>query len=193
LFVESPGISASMSAWIGPAIVAALIGCLTTMLGWTVSYRQLRNLESVKRREKIVDYQTALRAEIRSYRARLSQVDLQALRHGVVERMREDVSYTPFIPLEAPHHIFPEIARDIHILPTEVIDPVVVFYSQTSAIAQLTADLRSNAYGKLATERKIKLYEDYVGLLVHAVTLSEQALGRLDERLSNLASDRSVR
>jgi hypothetical protein len=182
-----------MSAWIGPAIVAALIGCLTTMVGWSVSYRQLRNLELVKRREKIVDYQTALRAEIRSYRARLSQVDLPVHRDSVVERMRANVSFTPFVPLEPPHHIFPEIARDIHILPTEVIDPVVVFYSQTSAIAQLTADLRSDAYAKLSTERKIRLYEDYVELLIHAVTLAEQALEQLDERSSNLASDPSVR
>lgn len=57
-----------MSAWIGPAIVAALIGCLTTMLGWSVSFRQLRKLETTRRNEKIIDYQTALRAEIRSYR-----------------------------------------------------------------------------------------------------------------------------
>ncbi|MET0481969.1 MAG: hypothetical protein ABWZ27_03525 [Aestuariivirgaceae bacterium] len=112
-----------MSAWIGPAIVAALIGCLTTMLGWSVSFRQLKNLETVKRRERIVDYQTALCAEIRSYRARLRQVDLQAHRHEVVEHMRTDVLYIPFVPLEEPHHIFQGIAREIHILPAEVIDP----------------------------------------------------------------------
>ena len=178
-----------MSAWIGPAIVAALIGCLTTMLGWSVSYRQLRSIESVKRKEKIVDYQTALRAEIRSYRARLCQADLATHRESVTKRMWADDSFTPFIPLEAPHLIFSEIAKDIHILPTQVIDPVVIFYSQLSVIAHLAVDLRSDAYGTLSKERKIGLYEDYIGLLVHALALSEQALATLDERLSNLVSD----
>jgi hypothetical protein len=70
-----------------------------------------------------------------------------------------------------------------------VIDPVVVFYSQITAIAQLTVDLRSDAYEKLSKERKVRLYEDYVGLLIHAVALSEQALEKLDEGLDNLASD----
>jgi hypothetical protein len=91
-----------MSAWIGPAIVAALIGCLTTMLGWSVSYRQLRNLETARRKEKIVDYQTALRAEIRSYRARFEHMDPIAYRNQIVALIDADPSYTLFLPLKEP-------------------------------------------------------------------------------------------
>jgi hypothetical protein len=176
-----------MSAWIGPAIVAALIGCLTTMLGWSVSYRQLRRLETSKRKEKIVDYQTALRAEIRSYRARFEHMDPIAHRDLIVALIDADPSYTPFLPLEAPQLIFAEIAKEIHILPTEVIDTVVLFYAQTATVTQLTADLRSEEFNRLAGERKASLYEDYFSLLLHTRNLADQALERLDNDLNNRA------
>jgi hypothetical protein len=176
-----------MSAWIGPAIVAAFIGCLTTMLGWSVSYRQLRNLESAKRKEKFVDYQTALRAEIRSYRARFEQMNFNAYCDQVVTLIEADPAYTPFVPLEAPQRIFAEIAKEVRILPTEIIDTVILFYAQTATVAQLTSDLRSEAFTRLSGERKAQLLKDYYALLIHTCKLADQALKRLDDAISNLA------
>jgi hypothetical protein len=176
-----------MSAWIGPAIVAAFIGCLTTMLGWSVSYRQLRRLETSKRKEKIVDYQTALRAEIRSYRARFEQMDFKAYCDQVVALIKADPAYTPFVPLEAPQRIFIEIAKEIHILPTEVIEPIILFYAQTATVAQLTCDLRSEAFNRISGERKVQLLKDYYALLLHTCTLADKALERMDDAISNSA------
>jgi hypothetical protein len=176
-----------MSAWIGPAIVATLIGCLTTMLGWSVSYRQLRNLETVKRREKIVDYQTALRAEIRSYRARFEHMNPIAHRDGIIALIESDPSFTPFLPLEIPLLIFSEIAKEIHILPTAVIDIVVLFYAQAATIAQLTLDLRSGEFNALPRERKAGLYMDYYSLLLHTRELADEALDRLEDGLNSPA------
>jgi hypothetical protein len=176
-----------MSAWIGPAIVAALIGCLTTMLGWSVSYRQLRNLESVKRREKIVDYQTALRAEIRSYRARFEHMNPIAYRDAIIALIETDPSFTPFLPLEPPMLIFSEIVKEIHILPTEVIDTVVLFYAHITTIAQLTMDLKSEHFNALPRERKAGLYMDYYNLLLLTRGLADEALDILEDGLNSLA------
>jgi len=176
-----------MSAWIGPAIVAALIGCLTTMLGWSVSYRQLRNLELVKRKEKIVDYQTALRAEIRSYRARFEYMNPIAYRDAIIALIETDPSFTPFLPLETPLLIFSEIAKEIHILPTEVIDTVVLFYAQAAMIVQLTMDLRSEDFHDLARDRKAGLYQDYYSVLLYTRKLADEALDRLENGLNNPA------
>ena len=174
-----------MSAWIGPAIVAALIGCLTTMLGWSVSFRQLRKLETTRRNEKIIDYQTALRAEIRSYRARFEHMDFNAYRDQVVSLIKADPAYIPFVPLEAPQRIFIEIAKEVHILPTKVIEPIILFYAQTATVAQLTSDLRSEAFNRISGERKSQLLEDYYDLLLHTRTLADKALEKLDDAINN--------
>jgi hypothetical protein len=173
-----------MSAWIGPAIVAALIGCLTTMLGWSVSFRQLRNLETTRRKEKIIDYQTALRAEIRSYRARFERMDPMGHRDTIIALIESDPSFTPFLPLEIPLLIFSEIAKEIHILPTAVIDAVVLFYAQAATIAQLTLDLRSRGFNALPWERKAGLYKDYYRLLLYTRELADEALERLEDGLN---------
>jgi hypothetical protein len=176
-----------MSAWIGPAIVAAFIGCLTTMLGWSVSFRQLKNLETVRRREKIIDYQAALRAEIRSYRARFEHMNPVAYRDAILELIVTDPSFTPFIPIETPLLIFSEIVKEIHILPTEVIDTVVLFYAHTAMIAQLTLDLKSEQFNALPRERKAGRYMDYYSLLLLARDLADETLDILEYGLNSPA------
>ena len=59
----------------------------------------------------------ALRAEIRSYRARFEHMDFNAYRDQVVTLIKADPAYIPFVPLEAPQRIFIEIAKEVHILP----------------------------------------------------------------------------
>ena len=64
-----------MAAWIGPAIVVAVISALVTAAGWLVAHRQTMRAEALRRRERVVDVQTALRAEIRSHPHQARSID----------------------------------------------------------------------------------------------------------------------
>jgi hypothetical protein len=57
-----------VDAWVGPAIVAAVISGLVSLIVVQLNFRQGRRLEQARRDEKVRDFQIAIRAEIRSER-----------------------------------------------------------------------------------------------------------------------------
>ena len=68
-----------MGGWVGPAIIAAVISSLVSAAGWYVSYWTTIQTDHRRRREKVRDFQIALRAEIRSelHDLRTDDVDQQ--------------------------------------------------------------------------------------------------------------------
>lgn len=122
---------------------STLIGILGVVLGVLLSNVAVRILEYVRRRERIQDVSTAIRAEIRSHRQRLLLFKGGAAEH-IVERILADKNYTPFVPSEGKSFILDAIVGEIHILPTEVIDAVVYYYRQIEALSQFAEDLRSD-------------------------------------------------
>jgi hypothetical protein len=47
-------------------------------------------------------------------------------------------------------------------LPIQVIDPVVLFFSQLETIRAFVEDLRSEEFARLEKSRKIAMYRDYI-------------------------------
>jgi len=185
------------SVWIGPVIVAAVISSAVTALGWLVAHRQSIRLEKLRRDERVQDVQTAVLAEIRANLAQLQRIDLEQDADAVAGRIRDGAGqakpFTPFVPSEVDTFVLNAIVSDIHILPTDVIDDVIVYYRQVRAIANLVDDLRSDRYQTLEADRKIEVYRDYIGLLVHARTLGEQAVKvLLGDNLNSSAAGRSA-
>lgn len=136
---------------------SALIGILGVVLGVLLSNIAARLLEYVRRRERIQDVSTAIRAEIRSHRQRL----LLFKRDGadsIVEHILESPDYTPFVPREGKSFILDAIVGDIQILPTDVIDPVIYYYRQIEALGQFAGDLRSDRFATLEPQRKAEMY-----------------------------------
>jgi hypothetical protein len=173
-----------MAAWVGPAIVAAFISALVTAIGWYVGHRQDVRREAAKRIERIRDVQTAILAEIRANRHRLHAVDLEAHAALVAAKMNADPAFTPFVPREVPAFLIDALMGEIHILPTGIIDPVILYYRQALTLSQLADDLRSERFEKLETNRKVELYNDYIGLMVYARTLADRAIDALDSSLA---------
>lgn len=171
-----------MAAWIGPAIVAAVISALVTGIGWFVSERQAVRREAGRRRERVVDMQTALLAEIRAQAFRLD--DLRSTSASLMEAMRADPTYTPFIPHEVESMIFRSLVGELHLLPTFVIDPVVLYYQQVAAVAGLVADMAGERYGALDWERKLTIYKDYTALLMYKAVLGRMAVEAIRRSLN---------
>lgn len=183
-----------LSAWVGPAIIATLIASLVQIIGWQIEHRHERRRQTDMRREKIVDVQTAIRAEIRSHRHRLLQflaVDLSALPSGP-----ED-DFLPVVPSEVRPFVLDAILRDIHILPTDVIDPVIVYYRQVEALIRLVEDLRSDRFREMTGDRRVAMYRDYIGMGVYAAELAADAIAAINrdlgvaDRVSSSGADRS--
>lgn len=84
------------AAWIGPAIVAAVISALVTGASWFVSERQAARREAKRRGERVRDMQTGLLAEIRASRHRVEDVGLYGAL--VDQQMAADETYLPFGP-----------------------------------------------------------------------------------------------
>ena len=167
-----------MEAWIGSAVVAVVISSLVTIAGWYATHRSERLLQAARRQERIQDIQTALLADIRSTKHRFQEVDLD--RHleqvtALITGAHDGKSYTPFVPREPGSLLWASIVPEVHILPNEVIDPVVLFFSQLESIRHFVDDLRSDSFDQMEQSRKLLMFQDYVRMMKFLVQLGDEA------------------
>lgn len=153
-----------VEAWVGPAIVAAVISSIIGAIGWFVTYRLTISLDERRRAEKIRDFQIALRAEIWSELANLERFDLDALYADVVKRYQADEAYSVSVPRLARQIVFETVAGEIHILPEAVIGPVVLYARQREVVESMTKDIQDGRFATLAKDRQLAMYRDYLGL-----------------------------
>jgi hypothetical protein len=180
------------------AVIAVVISSLVTVAGWYISLRHERRREAERREEKIWDYQTALLADIRSTSSQFANVDFD--RHlddviALIEGASQDHPYTPFVPRAPGSLMWQSISQEVHILPTEVIDPVVLFFSQLETIRNFVEDLRSDQFARLEKSRKVAMYRDYIRMWRLASRQATEAQGALRNALglSPLSSSGQVR
>ena len=150
-----------MDAWIQSAVIAVVISSFITVIGWFVAHGSERRLEAARRQEKIQDFQTALLADIRSTISRFTDLDYD--RHledvvALIESAPRDRPYTPFVPREPGSLVWPSVAGEVHILPNQVIDAIVVYFSQLETIRLFVEDLRTELFAGLEPHRKADMY-----------------------------------
>jgi hypothetical protein len=177
--------------WIGPAILAAFISGLVSLLVVQLDFRQSRKSEHLRRAEKIRDFQIALRAEIRGELSNLSSYDFPSLLKDVRSRYKSEPGYSVSVPRLARHLIFEAIVGEIHILPEAVIDPVVLYARQRQAVESLVDDMRDRSFRELSTDRQLAIYEDYIRMWETWRDLAAQAEAALNEQLGSIAGSRS--
>lgn len=190
-----------LDAYISPQPQQALIAGLFIAIGWWVVALQNRRRDSHLRAERVRDVQRALYAEIRAYLAALRRDDIGAYGARIMERILSETGYFPVIPTERNDAIFRAIVDNIHLLPRDTVDPVVLYYSQLNAISALIDDLRALQVDKIGAERAAAIYHDYISMKLEALELGDEALrairanidGRSTKaRFSNPASGRYV-
>jgi hypothetical protein len=167
-----------MDGWIQSAVIAVVISSLVTVAGWYIALNHERRREAERREERIWDYQTALLSDIRSTSAQFAHVDID--RHltevvSLIQNAPEDRPYTPFVPRAPGSIMWNSIAQEVHILPNEVIDRVVLFFSQLETIRLFVEDLRSERFARLEKHRKTAMYSDYIRMWKLAARQAEEA------------------
>jgi hypothetical protein len=174
-----------VEAWVGPVIIAALVSGLVSVFGWSVAYRQSLELEQRRRQEKIHDFLIALRAEIRGELKDLNdfnQTDEMLTR--IRENYDRNKDYSVTVPSVTPHVVFEAIVSNIHILPEEVIDDVVLYHAQHNAIARLAEDTRVDRFRSLSPEYQMQMYEDYLNMRAYQHTLANDAVEKLQAAIA---------
>lgn len=169
--------------WVGPAVVAAVVSAIVTGLGWIVGHERERAVEERRRRDKIVDMQKALRAEIRTRLDQLTESELEAHLAAMRARMAAEPDFFPFPPREAEDVVFTAMVETIDLLPTGSVEAVVSCYAQLGAVAAFAEDLRSDAFRALPKARRDDAYGHFIAMKVRAREKCEAALGALGREI----------
>ncbi len=167
-----------------PRIWQALIAGSFVALGWVVNGWRNRREARTRRRERVRDVQKAIYAEIRAYLEVLRRDRLDTYGANILSRIKSGGDgthkFVPFIPTEHNSIVFEAIVEDIHVLPRATIDPIVLYYSQLTAINALIADLRSDGYANMDAGRRAAMYADYISMKVAALEMGEDALQEIE-------------
>lgn len=159
-----------------PRVAQALIAGAFVALGWLVNGQANRRRDAALRTERVRDVQRALFAEIRAYLAALKSLDLTMYGGEIERRILTEPGYFPVIPTEKNDSIFKAIISDIHVLPRQVVDPVVLYYSQIEALHAIIADLRALDVSQIGPQRAAAIYRDYIRMKRTAIDLGEEAM-----------------
>lgn len=181
---------APFDQYLSPQAQQAVIAGLFLSVGWWVVARQNRARDAILRAERVRDVQRAVFAEIRAYLAVLRRDDVGAYGARIGQRILTEPGYFPVIPTEHNDAIFRAIIGDIHVLPRDTVDPVVLYYSQLNAIAAMIRDLRELDVARIGAERAAGMYHDYISMKIEALEMGEQALDAIRANLDGRGSKR---
>lgn len=181
-----------MELWIGPVIIAAAVSGVISVVGWFVTSWQAIRLEHRRRKERVHDFQVALRAEIASDRLGFVFTDNDALLRDVAAKYGSDPTYRPIVPHLASNVVFDAIVPEIHVLPADVIEPVIRYARLHQVLAKFVDDLRAATANGLPAQRAIVMFTDYFEMLGRLEARAEAAIAALDVSLrpSKRAADR---
>ena len=158
-------------------LLQAVLAGAFLAFGWLFNGWQNRREAKRLREEKLRDFHRAIYAEIASYMETLGGTEaLEQYRDDVIAKMEADDSYVPLIPRERNDEIFRALVAEISILPRVTIDPIVIYYSQITAIEEIIQDLRGERFRALSVARRIAMYRDYISLKIQAFEDGHYAL-----------------
>lgn len=171
-------------------VAGAFIG-----LGWAAAFLTNEYRRWKDRQEERIDLQLALRAEISDFAARFSEAELVAEREAGPALIRAagdepGEARIVFVPRPKPSAIFEAVGDRITGLGADVTDPVIWFYSQIIDVQAFVDDLRSEAFGRLAAERRALAYGDYLEMLIEARRRADYAIEALTDALGDGAKRR---
>ncbi|MEM8850974.1 MAG: hypothetical protein AAGE03_13190 [Pseudomonadota bacterium] len=155
----------------------ALIAGSVIATGWLATAVFGETGRRAAKAERTRDSHKALFAEIQNalsafYGEGQAEADAAAL----IDRMRADPDFVPFIPREHHDRVYGALMDEIEVLPRQTIDAVVAFYAQVAAIQFLAEDMRADGFGSLPQDRRIAIYEDYVAMRLRAFAMGQYVL-----------------
>lgn len=155
----------------------AMIAGLVIAVGWLTTAIFAELAKARRRAERLRDYHKAIYAEIGNTLESLWDADeTESYVAELIDRMQRDESYVPFIPREQHDHVYDAVITELDVLPRQSIDAIVAYYSLIKSVSALAEDMRGETFKKLATDRRVAMYSDYVGMRKQAFLFGKHAL-----------------
>ena len=98
----------------------------------------------------------------------------------VAASLAADPGYLPLLPRLASNSIFEVVVKEIHLLPGNVISPVVHYERLRQTLEQFVEDSRSLTHRDLSAERRLLIYSDYAATYDRLEGLARHALRALE-------------
>lgn len=187
LGVVSVALPVSVTVFIFPGlsddIRAVLFGALVGAVGWTITY--LQGLSQAE--EDQLDLLEALRAEMMVVLTGLDKNPPLATADRIdvliAAALANGDDYTPYIPLPSRPVVFEALAGRVDQMPTEVVDPVVKYYSLTADVLAYWENLRSAPFLALTLRRRQLAYRQYFETVDTQRYLARKAITAINRRL----------
>lgn len=170
---------------LGTLLAAALSAAVAVTLWFGNNWVERRQAEA-RRQEKTNDLMRALLAEIEAYVYLLALNDLEAHLTMMTHQMQgapRDRPFVPIVPRESHDSVYRAFLDEIHILPGEVVNPVVRYYNQVNAIANFAADMATDRFAGISGDRMAAMYHHFIVMKQIALKMGERARRRLREKL----------
>lgn len=167
-------------------LLAAALSALVAVALWMGNNWWERRQAEIRRQEKTNDLMRALLAEIEAYVYLLALDDLDALLAVMTSQMQSasrDRPFVPVVPRESHDSVYRAFLAEIHILPGEVVNPVVRYYNQISAIANFAADMSTDRFAGISGDRMAAMYRHFIVMKQIARKMGERARRRLRDKL----------
>lgn len=178
-----------LAAWgaVSAEVLPALIAGAVIAGGWLTSAIFAELGKAQAKAEKLRDYHKAIYAEIRNSLSVMydeGRADEHAA--NIVERMKKEKDFVPFIPREHHDELFRSLVDEIEVLPRVTIDPVVAYYSLVRSMMAQAEDMRSKTFQEIKGQsRRIGIYEDYFETRKRAFAAGEITLSLIREYSDN--------
>ncbi len=159
--------------------------------GWIMTFLLRELSDSISRERKSRDLQKALAAEISDYAATLHVDDPRYWKTSVEQDVMkggytlEDAFFPYFARISEPV-IFNRIADDVSLLPENVIDSVIQFYSTLSDLRLFIEDVNSEDFRRLERSRRVVGYKDLTDLLTTTEEIANDAVLNLTRSLDGI-------
>jgi hypothetical protein len=138
---------------------AVIVGLLATLVGSALAVLLPRALDNRRRKRRQLDLMTAIHAEIMAGTASTAtQLTPDEQAYALSVSM-------PFASLDEADFVFQSIKADISILPTDVMQEIVLYYRLLSQAKSMIADMRNPIFRGLDEERQRKYLAEYIGLV----------------------------
>ncbi|MBY6004355.1 hypothetical protein KUV62_10575 [Salipiger bermudensis] len=100
---------------------------------------------------------------------------------SVAQRIAEE-GYEPFVPSGKEPVVLTTLAPNLQLLPDDVMQPVIGFYTQLGDVQRLAQDLNGAAYRRLGRARRAEIYFDFEEVRLQTVRVGCQAWLALNAR-----------
>lgn len=138
---------------------AVIVGLLATLVGSALAVLLPRALDNRRRKRRQLDLMTAIHAEIMAGTASTAtQLTPDEQAYALSVSM-------PFASVDEADFVFQSIKADISILPTDVMQEIVLYYRLLSQAKSMIADMRNPIFRGLDGERQRKFLAEYIGLV----------------------------